>query len=87
MIILSVVVIKDKTIEMTDVVNITNGADLRDPDVIKELLCSFYGNKKEALSLLEYSPFNDTFIFEWEYDEDDECVCTRELVVFWKELK
>lgn len=87
MIILSIVSIKDKTIEMADVVNIANGADLRDPDVIKELLCSFYGTKKEALSLLEYSPFNDTFIFEWEYNEDGEYVCTRELVVFWKVLK
>lgn len=87
MIILSIVSIKDKTIEMTDVVNIANGDDLRCPDVIKELICSFYGAKKEALSLLEYSPFNDTFIFEWEYKEGGEFVCARELVVFWKELK
>ena len=87
MIILSIVSIKDKVIEMADVINIANGADLRDPDVIKELLCSFYGAKKEALSLLDYSPFNDTFIFGWEYKDNGEHVCTRELVVFWKKLK
>lgn len=87
MIILSIVSIKDKTIEMTDVVNIANGIDLRDPDVIKDLLSSSYGARKESISLVEYSPFNNTFIFEWEYNEDGEFVCTRELVVFWKELK
>ena len=87
MIILSIVSIKGKAIEMTDVVNIANGVDLHDPDVIKDLLSSFYGLKKESLSLVEYSPFNNTFVFEWEYNEDGEYVCTRELVVFWKELK
>ena len=74
MIILSIVSIKGKAIEMTDVVNIANGVDLHDPDVIKDLLSSFYGLKKESLSLVEYSPFNNTFVFEWEYNEDGEYV-------------
>ena len=87
MIILSILSLKDKVIEMTDAVNIANGANLRDPEVIKELLSSFYGVKKEDLSLLEHSPFNNTFVFEWEYHEDGNYVCTRELIVFWKELK
>ena len=47
---------------MTDVVNIANGVDLHDPDVIKDLLSSFYGLKKKSLSLVEYSPFNNTFV-------------------------
>lgn len=87
MIILSITSLKDKVIEMTDAVNIANGANLRDPEVIKELLSSFYGVKKEDLSLFEYSPFNNTFVFDWKYVKEGERVCKRELIVFWKELK
>lgn len=87
MIILSIISLKDEVIEMTDVVNIANGADLRDPEVIKELLASFYGVKKEDLSLSGHSPFNNTFVFDWECHEDGDYVCSRELMVFWKELK
>lgn len=87
MIILSILSLKDKIIEMTDVVNIANGANLRDPDVIKELLSSFYGVEKDDLSLLGHSPFNNTFVFDWECHMDGKCVCSRELMVFWKELK
>lgn len=86
MIILSIISLKAEIIEMTDVINIANGANLRDPEVIKELLSSFYGVKKEDLSLLECSPFNNTFVFEWECHIDGEYVCNRELIVFWKEL-
>lgn len=87
MIILSIISLKDKVIEMTDVINIANGANLRDPEVIKELLSGFYGAKKEDLSLFECSPFNNTFVFDWEYHKGGEYVCSRELIVFWKELK
>lgn len=87
MIILSIISLKDKVIEMTDVINIANGDDLRDPEVIKELLSSFYGVKEEDLSLLECSPFNNTFVFDWKYVKEGERVYQREVIVFWKELK
>lgn len=87
MIILSIISLKDKVIEMTDAINIANGANLRDPEVIKELLSSLYVVKKEDLSLLECSPFNNTFVFDWECHIGGEYVCSRELMVFWKELK
>lgn len=87
MIILSIISLKDEVIEMTDVVNVANGADLRDPEVIKELLSGFYGVKREGLSLLECSPFNNTFVFGWRYVKEGERICKRELIVFWKELK
>lgn len=87
MIILSTISLKDEVIEITDVVNIANGANLRDPKVIEDLLSSFYGVSKEDLSLLEHSPFNNTFVFDWKYVKEGERVCKRELIVFWKELK
>lgn len=87
MIILYMLSLKDKVIEMTDAVNIANEANLRDPEVIKELLSGFYGVKEGDLSLFECSPFNNTFVFEWKYVKEGERVCKRELIVFWKELK
>lgn len=87
MIILSAVSLKDKVIEMTDVINIANGAELRDPEGIKDLLSSFYGVKKEDINLIEHSAFNSTFVFDWLYRKEGECFCTRELILFWKEMK
>ena len=65
MILLSTMSLRDKTIETTDVVNIANGADLHDPEVVKGIVANRFGIKKESLTLTEYSPFNNTYIFEW----------------------
>ena len=86
MIILSIITVKDKTVETTDVVNIANGADLHDPEVVKEILANRFGIKKESLTLTEYSPFNNTHIFEWE-GVDSLNVCTSEVIAFWSVLK
>ena len=86
MILLSTISLKDKTIETTDVVNIANGADLHDPEVVKGVVANRFGIKKESLVITEYSPFNNTYIFEWE-GVDSLNVCTREVIAFWSVLK
>ena len=86
MIILSIITVKDKTVETTDIVNIANGADLHNPEVVKEILANRFGIKKESLTLTDYSPFNNTYIFEWE-GVDSLNVCAREVIVFWSLLK
>lgn len=50
MIILSIITVKDKTVETTDVVNIENGADLHNPEVVKEIVSNRFGIKKESLT-------------------------------------
>ena len=87
MILLSIITVKDKTVETTDVVNIANGADLHNPEVVKEVVANRFGIKKESLTLTEYSPFNNTYIFEWEGIVEGECHCIREVVAFWSVLK
>ena len=87
MIILLIITVKDKTVETTDVVNIANGADLHDPEVVKGIVANRFGIKKESLTLTEYSPFNNTYNFEWQGIVEHECYCTREVVAFWSVLK
>ena len=87
MIILSIITVKDKTVETTDVVNIANGADLHNPEVVKGIVANRYGIKKESLTLTEYSPFNNTYVFELKGIVENECYCTREVVAFWSVLK
>ena len=87
MIILSIITVKDKTVETTDVVNIANGVDLHNPEVIKGVVANRFGIKKESLTLMEYSPFNNTYNFEWQGIVENECYCTREVVTFWSVLK
>ena len=87
MIILSIITVKDKTVETTDVVNIANGADLRNPEVVKGIVANRFGIKKESLTLTEYSPFINTYNFEWEGVVENECYCTCEVVAFWSVLK
>ena len=65
MIILSTISFRDKTIETTDAVNIANGVDLHNPEVVKGVVANRFGIKKESLTLTEYSPFNNTYNFEW----------------------
>ena len=86
MILLSTISFKDKTVETTDVVNIANGADLHNPEVVKEIVANRFGIKKESLTLTEYSPFNNTYIFEWKGVVENECYCTREVIAFWSVL-
>ena len=87
MIILSIITVKDKTVETTDVVNIANEADSHNPEVVKEILANRFGIKKESLTLTEYSPFINTYNFEWEGIVENECYCTREVIAFWSVLK
>ena len=87
MILLSTIVVKDTTIETTDAANIANGADLHDPEVVKGIVANRSGIKKESLTLTEYSPFNNTYVFEWEGIVEGECHCTREVIAFWSVLK
>ena len=87
MIILSTIVVKDTTVETTDRVKIANGADLHDPEVVKGIVANRFGIKKESLTLTEYSPFNNTYIFEWKGIVENECYCTREVIAFWSVLK
>ena len=87
MIILSTIVVKDTTVETTDKVKIANGADLHDPEVVKGIVANRFGIKKESLTLTEYSPFNNTYIFEWKGIVENECYCTREVIAFWSVLK
>ena len=87
MIILSIITVKDKTVETTDVVNIANGADLHNPEVVKGVVANRFGIKKESLTLTEYSPFNSTYIFNLEGIVEGECYCTREVIAFWSVLK
>ena len=87
MIILSTIVVKDTTVETTDTVKIANGADLHDPEVVKGIVANRFGIKKESLTLTEYSPFNNTYNFEWEGIVEGECYCTREVIAFWSVLK
>ena len=87
MIILSIITVKDKTVETTDVVNIANGADLHNPEVVKGVVANRFGIKKESLTLTEYSPFNNTYIFEWKGIVENECYCTREVIAFWSVLE
>ena len=87
MIILSTIIVKDKTIETTDVVNIANGADLHNPEVVKEIIANRFGIKKESLALTEYSPFTNTYNFKWESVVKNECYCAREVIAFWSVLK
>ena len=87
MIILSTITVKDKTVETTDIVNIANGADLHNPEVVKEVVANRFGIKKESLTLTEYSPFINTYNFEWEGIVENECYCTREVIAFWSVLK
>ena len=86
MIILSTISFRDKTIETTDAANIANGADLHDPEVVKGIVANRFGIKKESLTLIDYSPFNNTYVFEWEGVVEGECHCTREVVAFWSVL-
>ena len=86
MIILSTIVVKDTTVETTDTVNIANGADLHNPEVVKGVVANRFGIKKESLTLTEYSPFNNTYIFEWKGVVENECYCTREVIAFWSVL-
>ena len=87
MIILSTMSLRDKTIETTDAVNIANGADLHDPEVVKGIVANRFGIKKESLTLTEYSPFNNAHIFEWKGIVEGECHCTREVIAFWSVLE
>ena len=87
MIILSTIVVKDTTVETTDKVKIANGADLHDPEVVKGIVANRFGIKKESLTLTEYSPFNNTYIFEWKGIVENECYCTCEVIAFWSVLK
>ena len=87
MIILSTISFKDKAVETTDVVNIANGADLHNPEVVKEIVANRFGIKKESLALTEYSPFNNAYIFEWEGIVEGECHYIREVIAFWSVLK
>ena len=87
MILLSTMSLRDKTIETTDVVNIANGADLHNREVVKGIVANRFGIKKESLTLTEYSPFNNTHNFEWESVVENECYCTREVIAFWSVLK
>ena len=87
MIILSILSLKAEIIEMTDVINIANGADLHNPEVVKGIVANRFGIKKESLTLTEYSPFNNTYIFDWEGVVENECYCTREVVAFWSVSK
>ncbi len=80
MIILSIITVKDKTVETTDVVNIANGADLHNPEVVKEILANRFGIKRGSLTLTEYSPFNNTYFFEWEGIVENECYCFLECI-------
>lgn len=57
MILLSIIVLKDKCIEFTDIVNIVNlQEDVTCPKNIRRLLCNFYNIKEEQLVLEDYSP-------------------------------
>ena len=87
MILLSTIVVKDTTVETTDAVNIANGADLHDPEVVKGIVANRSGIKKESLTLIEYSPFNNTHTFEWKGIVEGECHCTREVIAFWSVLE
>lgn len=87
MITLSTIVVKDKTVETTDVVSIANGADLHDPEVVKEIVANRFGIKKESLTLTGYSPFNNTYNFGWKGIVEGECHCIREVIAFWSLLK
>ena len=87
MIILSIITVKDKTVETTDVVNIANGADLHNPEVVKGVVANRFGIKKESLTLMEYSPFNNTYNFEWKGNVEGECHCICEVIAFWSVLK
>ena len=87
MILLSIITVKDKTVETTDVVNIANGADLHNPEVVKGVVANRFGIKKESLALTEYSPFNNTYVFKWEGIVENECYCAREVIAFWSVLK
>ena len=87
MIILSTMSLRDKTIETTDAVKIANGADLHDPEVVKGVVANRFGIKKESLTLTEYSPFNNTYIFEWKGIVENECYCTCEVIAFWSVLE
>ena len=86
MIILSIITVTDETVETTDIVNIANGVDLPNPDTVKGLVANRFGIKKESLTLTDYSPFNNTYIFEWE-GVDSLNVCAREVIAFWSLLK
>ena len=62
MILLSIIALKDKCIEFTDIVNIANSQeDINCPENIRRLLCNFYNIKEEQLVLEDYSPFTNSF--------------------------
>ena len=69
MILLSIIALKDKCIEFTDIVNIVNSQeDVTCPESIRRLLCNFYNIKEEQLVLEDYSPFTNSFVYLLKYE-------------------
>ena len=89
MILLSIIALKDKCIEFTDIVNIANSQeDVTCPENISRLLCNFYNIKEGQLVLEDYSPFTNTFLFLWSDDNDTAMSsCHREVICYWNKLR
>ena len=89
MILLSIIVLKDKCIEFTDIVSIVNAQeDVTCPENIRRLLCNFYNIKEEQLVLEDYSPFTNSFVYMWSDDNDTAMSsCYREVICYWNKLR
>lgn len=89
MILLSIITLKDKGVEFTDIVNIVNSEeDLNCPENIRRLLCNFYNIKDGQLLLEDHSPFTNVFVFLWSDDNDAAMTsCHREVICYWNKLK
>ena len=89
MILLSIIALKDKGIEFTDIVNIANSQeDVTCPENIRRFVCNFYNIKEGQLVLEDYSPFTNSFMFMWSDDNDTALSsCHREVICYWNKLR